>query len=390
MIRTLRVALLAAVLILAVAPPAMAYIGPGAGFALAGSAFAVAAALFSAILMLFTWPVRWAVRSVRGGLALARSRVKRFVILGLDGMDYRLTRKFMAEGKLPNLAALGERAGASNRWPAPSRPSRRSPGRRFKPASIRASTTSSTSSRRTCAAPISRNSARRKSGRPAEPSAWASTGCRWEGRRSGSCARHALLDPAGQTWHLLQRAAGADHFPARKAPRRAALGHVCPRPAGLARHVLLLQHPARRRDGADRRRNPPGRAQGGDDRSRARRAGEPPAEGRRRHEAAVCDRDARRGCGRPADRRPTAPAAKGRIFPLDSRRLSQLGIQVHGLCRFLLRSTEPNFTGSTLRPSISTPSGRRCPSATRPSTRPTWPSGRGRLPRWDWPKTPGR
>jgi predicted AlkP superfamily phosphohydrolase/phosphomutase len=109
MIRTLRVALLAAVLILAVASPAMAYIGPGAGFALAGSAFAVAAALFSAILMLFTWPVRWAVRSIRGGLALARSRVKRFVILGLDGMDYRLTRKFMAEGKLPNLAALGER-----------------------------------------------------------------------------------------------------------------------------------------------------------------------------------------------------------------------------------------------------------------------------------------
>jgi predicted AlkP superfamily phosphohydrolase/phosphomutase len=98
--------LAAAVLILALPRPALAYIGPGAGFALAGSAFAVLAAVFSAVVMLFTWPVRWAVRWVRGGLALARSRVKRFVILGLDGMDYRLTQQFLAEGKLPNLAAL--------------------------------------------------------------------------------------------------------------------------------------------------------------------------------------------------------------------------------------------------------------------------------------------
>ena len=58
--------------------------------------------------MLFTWPVRWGVRWIRGGLALARSRVKRVVILGLDGMDYRLTGKFLAEGKLPHFAALGE------------------------------------------------------------------------------------------------------------------------------------------------------------------------------------------------------------------------------------------------------------------------------------------
>ncbi len=83
-----------------------AYIGPGAGFALAGSFFAVLAAIFSAVLLLFTWPIRWLVRVVRGRQALKRSRVKRFVILGLDGLDYRLTHQFLAQGKLPHLDAL--------------------------------------------------------------------------------------------------------------------------------------------------------------------------------------------------------------------------------------------------------------------------------------------
>ena len=107
--KTMRVVLIAAMLVLALPRPAEAYIGPGAGFALAGSFLAVLTAVFSAVLMLFTWPVRWIVRSIRGRLAMASSRVTRFVILGLDGMDYRLTQKFMAEGKLPNLAALRDR-----------------------------------------------------------------------------------------------------------------------------------------------------------------------------------------------------------------------------------------------------------------------------------------
>ena len=106
MSKTMRVVLLAAMLVLALPHPAEAYIGPGAGFALAGSFLAVLIAVFSAVLMLFTWPVRWIVRSIRGRLAMAHSRVTRFVILGLDGLDYRLTQKFMTEGKLPHLAAL--------------------------------------------------------------------------------------------------------------------------------------------------------------------------------------------------------------------------------------------------------------------------------------------
>ena len=99
--------LLAAFLVVLLAPsPAHAYIGPGAGFALAGSFLAVFAALFSALLLLLTWPVRLLWRALFGWRALARSRFKRVVILGLDGLDHGLTEKMLDEGKLPHLAAL--------------------------------------------------------------------------------------------------------------------------------------------------------------------------------------------------------------------------------------------------------------------------------------------
>jgi predicted AlkP superfamily phosphohydrolase/phosphomutase len=85
---------------------AQAYIGPGAGFAVMGSFFAVFGAMVSAILALFSWPIRYVVRAIRGRRAFARSRVKKFVILGLDGLDPDMAEKFFAEGKLPNLIRL--------------------------------------------------------------------------------------------------------------------------------------------------------------------------------------------------------------------------------------------------------------------------------------------
>src|SRR5207249_10031557 len=88
--------------------PAQAYVGPGAGFALAGSLFAVLAAFASAVLMIATWPIRLTVRVLMGRRVLARSKVKRVVILGLDGLDYGLTAKMLSEGKLPHLDALRE------------------------------------------------------------------------------------------------------------------------------------------------------------------------------------------------------------------------------------------------------------------------------------------
>lgn len=94
--------------LLALASPAQAYIGPGAGFAAFSSFLVMFAAMLSAVVTLFTWPVRYIIRAIRGWRAHARSRVRRFVVLGLDGMEPTLTDRFLAEGKLPNLARLRE------------------------------------------------------------------------------------------------------------------------------------------------------------------------------------------------------------------------------------------------------------------------------------------
>jgi predicted AlkP superfamily phosphohydrolase/phosphomutase len=100
--------LLTALVVLLAPGTAHAYIGPGAGFALAGSVLAVFAAVCSAMLMLLTWPIRLVFRVLFGRRALRKSRVKRVVILGLDGLDHGLTQKMLEEGKLPHLAALSK------------------------------------------------------------------------------------------------------------------------------------------------------------------------------------------------------------------------------------------------------------------------------------------
>src|SRR5579862_8001619 len=107
MSKSVKLLLLVVVLLVLLAPsPAYAYIGPGAGFAVAGSFMAVFAAFFSATLMLLTWPVRLLWRLLFGWRVLARSRFKRIVVLGLDGLDYTLTERMLAEGKLPHMDSL--------------------------------------------------------------------------------------------------------------------------------------------------------------------------------------------------------------------------------------------------------------------------------------------
>jgi predicted AlkP superfamily phosphohydrolase/phosphomutase len=98
-----------ALLLLVLVPQAAhAYIGPGAGFALAGSFLAVFGAVLSAILMLLLWPVRRFARIVFRRRPPKQPRFKRVVILGLDGLDHGLTERLLNEGKLPHLAALRE------------------------------------------------------------------------------------------------------------------------------------------------------------------------------------------------------------------------------------------------------------------------------------------
>jgi predicted AlkP superfamily phosphohydrolase/phosphomutase len=103
-----RVVVLAVVVALLLQDQAQAYIGPGAGFAVGTTLVAFFAAMLSGLAAIFLWPVRWLFRFLRGRRAHARARVKRVVMLGLDGMEPTLAERFMGEGKMPNLSRLAE------------------------------------------------------------------------------------------------------------------------------------------------------------------------------------------------------------------------------------------------------------------------------------------
>jgi predicted AlkP superfamily phosphohydrolase/phosphomutase len=96
----------AAVVVLGWPATAEAYVGPGAGFALGTTLITFFLAFLSAFLAMVLWPIRFLIRFIRGLRAHAKARVKRFVVLGLDGMEPSLAEKFMAEGRLPNLSKL--------------------------------------------------------------------------------------------------------------------------------------------------------------------------------------------------------------------------------------------------------------------------------------------
>ncbi len=89
------------------AGPLAAYVGPGAGFALASSFFAVFLTALVVLFVLLIWPFRKLWTLLRHGRA-PRGRIRRFIVVGLDGQDPRLTDRFLAEGKLPNFARLAE------------------------------------------------------------------------------------------------------------------------------------------------------------------------------------------------------------------------------------------------------------------------------------------
>ena len=103
-------ALFAVLLCAAFAPQALAYIGPGAGVAFVSSFGVLLVTLLVASLAILVWPLR------KGYRALTRKKrdkavIKRFIVVGLDGQDPRLTDRFMSEGKLPNFTKLAEQGG---------------------------------------------------------------------------------------------------------------------------------------------------------------------------------------------------------------------------------------------------------------------------------------
>lgn len=96
---------LVALTLIGLAVPADAYIGPGAGFALVSSFLVVFTTIIIAIVVLLIWPFRtsWRFFRYRGR---ANPKIRRLIVLGLDGQDPKLTDRFMQEGKLPNFSEL--------------------------------------------------------------------------------------------------------------------------------------------------------------------------------------------------------------------------------------------------------------------------------------------
>ena len=98
---------------LAVPQNAMAYIGPGAGFAFASSFFVFAVSFILLFIYLAAIPFRIFYRTVLKRKPKLDGKYKRVIVLGFDGMDPRLTSRFMEEGALPNLRLLKERGSFS-------------------------------------------------------------------------------------------------------------------------------------------------------------------------------------------------------------------------------------------------------------------------------------
>jgi predicted AlkP superfamily phosphohydrolase/phosphomutase len=107
--RRARIAALVAVWTLLAARPALAYIGPGAGIAFAGSALVIVSTIFIAFGTILIFPLRLLWRLLVTGNPFKRARVKRVVILGLDGMDPGIATRLMQEGKLPHFRRLAEK-----------------------------------------------------------------------------------------------------------------------------------------------------------------------------------------------------------------------------------------------------------------------------------------
>ncbi len=105
--RFLRPAALSAAVAAVLAAPASAYIGPGAGFAAAGSVLILLGTFLLAFGIVLIWPVKAVVRLfVRRGKT--KPKVKRLIVVGLDGFDPGLAKEFAAQGLMPNFDRLAK------------------------------------------------------------------------------------------------------------------------------------------------------------------------------------------------------------------------------------------------------------------------------------------
>lgn len=92
--------------VLAFPVAAAAYVGPGAGFALISSFLTLAIAFAAAFFAFLALPVRAGVRAWRRRRSLKSARVRKTIILGLDGLEPEICEPMMERGELPHLARL--------------------------------------------------------------------------------------------------------------------------------------------------------------------------------------------------------------------------------------------------------------------------------------------
>ena len=104
----------AIIALMTLSQPAEAYVGPGAGFAVVGSLGVIFVTFFLALIAILTWPFRAVWHFFRMRQVRRRTDTKRVIILGLDGMDPKLIRQWMAEGYMPNFKKLSETGTFSN------------------------------------------------------------------------------------------------------------------------------------------------------------------------------------------------------------------------------------------------------------------------------------
>jgi predicted AlkP superfamily phosphohydrolase/phosphomutase len=107
MTRILCIATLVVLLLLGTPSPAAAYIGPGAGIAFLSSFLVMFTTVVLAFFSLLMWPFRVAWRFIRHARK-PKAKIKRLIVVGLDGQDPTLTDRFLKEGKLPNFQRLAE------------------------------------------------------------------------------------------------------------------------------------------------------------------------------------------------------------------------------------------------------------------------------------------
>ena len=106
--RVFLVVVLSILLLLNSVENVQAYIGPGAGFAFLSSFLIIFIAFALAIFYILSWPFRFSIRARFLRRPRNKSEIKRVILIGLDGMDPKLSEKYINEGKLPNFQKLKE------------------------------------------------------------------------------------------------------------------------------------------------------------------------------------------------------------------------------------------------------------------------------------------